>query len=191
MNPTSENRIIARRYLSELWSRGILETADELIAPHCELNDPLCGARVGPDGVKATVDEMRTMFPDLADSLDAFIVESGDQIALRWFAHGTHRAPFLTLPATGRAFLVSGLLLLRFAAGKLIAITACWEPTSLLEQLGLLDTCFETAPLPPLVEATPRSTSAVGLIPSPPPEHRVSRTFTAVEDESELDAGWT
>lgn len=170
MTSTSENRIIARRYLSELWSRGILETADELVAPQCELHDPLFGARIGPDGVKTSVSELRDAFPDLAFSLDSFIVEAGDQIALRWFAHGTHRAPLLSLPATGRAFLVSGLMLLRLQAGKLIAITACWEPTSLLEQLGLFDRGFDA------------------LI---PPERCESPTFAAAGSESELDAGWT
>ncbi|MDX2088023.1 MAG: ester cyclase [Kofleriaceae bacterium] len=191
MPSTTDNRIIARRYLSELWSRGLLETADELIAPQCELNDPLCGVRVGPDGIKAAVSELRSTFPDLAVSLDAFIVEAGDQIALRWFAHGTHLGSFFTLPATGNAFLVSGLLLLRFKEGKLRAITACWEPTVLLGQLGLLDPRYAATPPTPVVEVTPGSTPSLQVISAPSPERKLSRTFATAASESELDAGWT
>lgn len=168
----TDNGILARRYLGELWSRGELATADEILTPDCVLRDPLCGECTGPAAIKAAVAELRLPFPDLTFSLDAIVVEAGAQIALRWFAHGTHRAPLFGIPPTGRAFLISGLLLLRFAAGRIAVITASWEPVLLLEQLGLLASSFDPAPCQPL--------------PVPPPE---PLAFPAA-GESELDAGW-
>jgi len=191
MESTSENRIIARRYLSELWSRGILETADELAAPHCQLSDPFCGGGTGPDAIKAAVQELRVPFPDLAFSLDSFIVETGHQLALRWFAHGTHRGPLLGIEPTEREFLVSGLLLLRIENGKLIAITACWEPTLLLEQLGLLDSSFDPAPCEPLPVPAPALETPVPVAVSQPAPIPVTLPFAPMQTESELDAGWT
>ncbi|HVK89123.1 MAG TPA: ester cyclase [Kofleriaceae bacterium] len=190
MTSTSEHRIIARRYLGDLWSRGLLATADTIVAPSCELRDPLCGLRCGPDAIKAAVCELRLAFPDLAFSLDDFLIEAGDQLALRWSAHGTHRAPLLGIPCTDRRFCVSGLLLLRYRAGKLVAITTGWDPIALLEQLGM----FEVAEAPrsrlargssPLVETTPARGATT---PSKPPEGAFARA--ASQPESELDAGW-
>jgi steroid delta-isomerase-like uncharacterized protein len=168
----TDNGILARRYLSELWSRGDLATADELLTADCALHDPLCGDRTGRAAIKAAVAVLRLPFPDLAVSIDAIVVEAGAQIALRWFAHGTHRGALYGIPPTGRAFLISGLLLLRFAAGRLAVITASWEPILLLEQLGLLASSFDPAPCQPL--------------PVPPPEP-IAFPPTG---ESELDAGW-
>lgn len=192
MPSTSQNHLIARCYLSDLWSRGLLATADAIVAPSCELQDPLCGLRRGPDAIKAAVCELRLPFPDLAFSLDDVIVDAGDQLALSWTAHGTHRAPLLGIPATARRFHVSGMLLLRFRTSKLIAITMCWEPTELLQQLGLLGA--QPAPRSRLA----RGSSNVPVAPPAreetrvPPSEQAGRTvsFALTQPESELDAGW-
>jgi steroid delta-isomerase-like uncharacterized protein len=146
----TDNGILAWRYLSELWSRGQLATADEILTPDCVLRDPLCGDCTGRDAIKAAVAELRRPFPDLTFSFDTIVIEAGDRLALRWFAHGTHRAPLFGIPPTERAFLISGLLLLRFSAGRLAKITASWEPMRLLGQLGLLESSFAPAPRGPL-----------------------------------------
>lgn len=126
---TPDHALLTRRYLDDLWSRGALATADAILTPDCTLHDPVCGTCTGPAAIKAAVTGLRRPFSYLVFSLDAIVVEAGAQTALRWFARGRHRA-------TRRTFLLSGLLLLRFAAGRIGVITASWEPLRLLEQLG-------------------------------------------------------
>ena len=62
---TDQNKAIARRWSEELWSRGNLAVADEIIASDYERHDPgdPFPAR-GPADVKRIVQMLRSMLPD-------------------------------------------------------------------------------------------------------------------------------
>jgi hypothetical protein len=146
----SPNLDIAQRYLGDFWSRGRFEAARELLAPACTVRDPLLGECVGADSLTSRIREMRAAFPGLTWNVDEVLADEGPQLALTW-------------SATTNAVKVTGLMLLRFENGKLIAITSRWEPLDLVSQL------------PPRPARTARgSTPAISI--------------AAIE--SELDAQW-
>lgn len=135
---TPSNLSIAQAYLDYLWSRRNLYFLELLVAPDCMVRDSLFGDSAESEHVEAQVCEMHEAFPDLAYSLEEVIADAGNQLALRWSARGTHRGPLLGIPATHRAISLAGVLLLRFAEARLIAITSLWEPYSMFQQLGLV-----------------------------------------------------
>lgn len=148
------NLEIARWYLDELWSRGRFDGLPDRIAPTCTVRDPLFGECVGADGLRTRVVALRRAFPDLRWRVGDILAEEGAQLALTW-------------SATAQWVEVSGLLLLRFDdAGRLVAITARWEPDDLLRR------AVTAPPRPPRLARG--STPAIS---------------TAVE-ESDVDAHW-
>ena len=62
---TEQNKAIARRWSEELWSRGNLAVADEIIAANYQRHDPgdPFPAR-GPEDVKRIVTMLRSMLSD-------------------------------------------------------------------------------------------------------------------------------
>src|SRR5215475_15587254 len=70
------NKHTARRWSEELWSRGDLAVADEIVAPEYERHDPgdPFPAR-GPEDVKRIVTMLRTMLPDLNIQIEAQVAE--------------------------------------------------------------------------------------------------------------------
>jgi hypothetical protein len=63
------NKAAARRWSEELWGRGHLAVADEIIATDYVRHDPGDPFPAhGPDDVKRIVSSLRTMLPDFATS---------------------------------------------------------------------------------------------------------------------------
>lgn len=61
----------------------------------------------GLEGLKDVLRGMRTAFPDMQWVVEEQ-VESADKVVSRFSWSGTHRAPFLGVPATGRRVTVWG-----------------------------------------------------------------------------------
>lgn len=150
---TATNLSVAQAYMDYLWSRRNLYFLEILVAESCAVRDSLFGESTQRDHVKAQVCEMHQAFPDLAYTIDEIIADAGDQLALRWSARGTHRGSLIGIPATERAISISGVLLLRFAEDKLVAITSLWQPYTMLQQLGLVPGAYVVPAHVPPVEA--------------------------------------
>lgn len=180
---------LAEAYLDYLWSRRNLYFVEVLMAKDCKLRDSLFGESTASEHVKAQVCEMHQGFPDIAYTLDGVIVNAGNQLALRWSAHGTHRGQLLGIPATRRAISLSGMLLLRFAEARMIAITSLWDPYCMFHQLGLVAAAHDVGALARSVASGVRITTAngheqlvAGLL-----QERMSPTRPLVVD---VDAQW-
>jgi len=129
----------------ELLGAGRMELADELISADCldhggESGPPVAGGEAGaargPEGVKGVVGWLRSAFPDLAYEIeDAF--GTGDRVAIRCTARGTHRGEFLGRPPTGRSFAVQQIHLFRVTDGQIAEHWAARDDVGLMHQLGL------------------------------------------------------
>jgi len=96
---SEENKAIARRWSEELWSKGELAIADEIVAPNYVRHDPGDPFEVeGPEGVKRLVGGARALMPDLYITIDDVIAE-GDKVVSRYTGTGTVTGEFM-----GRAF---------------------------------------------------------------------------------------
>src|SRR5262249_11820517 len=79
-----QNKATARRWSEELWGKGNLAVADEIIAPEYVRHDPgdPFPAR-GPEDVKRILTMLRTMLPDLRIQIEAMVAED-DMVLSRY-----------------------------------------------------------------------------------------------------------
>ncbi len=113
-----ENKRLVARFLDEVYNRGDLDVADELVAPDYTSHNRLGIEVLGPEGIKAAARAQRAAFPDQRTYIDELIAE-GDKVVVRGRDVGTHTgAPFAGIEASGRPFEVSWIDIFRVEDGK-------------------------------------------------------------------------
>jgi len=143
-----QNKAMARRWSEELWGKGNLAVADEIIAPEYVRHDPgdPFPAR-GPEDVKWIVTMLRTMLPDLNIQIEAMVAEN-DMVVSRYTTTATDTRGYMGKPPTGRTIRTSAMQMFRFANGKIVESWAVRDDLGTLVQLGHLP------PMGPPKEAT-------------------------------------
>jgi steroid delta-isomerase-like uncharacterized protein len=108
--PTSEqNKILVRRWLGEVFSRGDLTKAEELFTRNYALHDPSFPHDVhGPEGIKRYVTAYRVAFPNLEVDVEDQLAEE-DKVVTRWTVRGIYSGEFLGLAPTDDEVTVSGI----------------------------------------------------------------------------------
>jgi len=133
---TKENKALARRMNTEIWTDKNRDVIDELIAPDCVFH---AGDREfrGPGGYQTFFDAYVTAFPDLSIQINKLIAE-GDTVVTTYTARGQHSGPLMKVEPTGKQVEVSGVSILRFKGGKMIEGNTLWNEMSLMQQLGVV-----------------------------------------------------
>src|SRR5262245_4879751 len=135
---TEQNKATARRWSEELWSRGNLAVASEIVAPDYvrhDAGDPF-PAR-GPEDVKRIVTMLRSMLPDLTITIDQMVAE-GDFVVSRYTSTATDTRGYMGMPPTGKTIRTSAMQMFRFANGKIVESWAVRDDLGTLRQLGHL-----------------------------------------------------
>ena len=133
-----QNKATARRWSEELWGRGNLAVADEIIAPDYVRHDPgdPFPAR-GPEDVKRLVAMLRTMLPDLRIEVEEIVAE-GELVVSRYTTTATDTRGFMGKPPTGKSIRTSAMQMFRFDHGKIVESWAARDDLGTLRQLGHL-----------------------------------------------------
>ena len=119
--------------LVEAYNSRTLEDFDSLLSDDVVL--VRAGEKAhGRDEFKRVLQRLRRAFPDIQYRIDDAI-ESGDRIALRWEANGTHRDEYLGIPATGRNARYSGVTIYELRDGKIARVWVAADLFSLLRSL--------------------------------------------------------
>lgn len=139
-----DNRVIARRYMDEIMSRGNYAALDELADEDVIVRDVALPEGKGQSFLVQCLEMFRAGFPDMTFRLDDLIV-AGDRVIVKWLALGTNSAPFMGMPATDKAVAVKGCHLLRISDGKVREHDVYWDTYSLFQSLGLLPTMDDLA----------------------------------------------
>lgn len=135
---SEENKLLVRRALEEIYARGRVELADELVHPAFVDHDPSHpDLPTGPDGVKETVRSLQSTFGELRFQIEDELAE-GDRVVQRVTMSGRHTGPLLGRAATGREFAVRHVYIWRLADGKIVEHWGSRDDLGLLRQLGLL-----------------------------------------------------
>jgi len=130
------NKQVVRLLYEEVFGRGRLHTADELVHPDAvDLHD--AQDRRGPERVKEVVTMLRSAFPDQRWDITELICE-GDRVAMYSTWTATHEGSFMGMPATHRQACVHHMYLFRLAEGKIIEYAAVRDDLGMMGQLGLL-----------------------------------------------------
>lgn len=135
---SEENKALARRSIAEIWNKGNLTAADELIAPNNVDHDPANpNPGRGPEGTKQSAAMYRTAFPDLHITVEEVIAE-GDQVVTRWTARGTHKGDLMGISPTGKQITITGISINRIVGGKAQEGWTNWDTLGMMQQLGVV-----------------------------------------------------
>jgi steroid delta-isomerase-like uncharacterized protein len=135
---TEENEAIVRRFFEEVYNRGNLEVADELMASDFVDHDMLPGQQSGVEGYKRSVAEQRAASSDLRFSIEDMFAE-GDKVVTRSIGSGTHdRGELMGAPPTGKRITVSNITITRLEGGKIVEEWTESDTLGMMRQLGLV-----------------------------------------------------
>jgi ketosteroid isomerase-like protein len=135
---SEQNKAVVRRLFEELWNKGNLMVADELLAPNYVNHDPSTpDFGRGPENEKKRASLYRSAFPDLRMTIEDMIAE-GDMVTARWSCRATHKGDLGGIAPTGKQVTTSGISIGRFAAGKIAEAWVNWDALGFMQQLGVM-----------------------------------------------------
>ena len=126
---------IVRQFIERVLNDGDIDAADEYFLADMVEEVPFPGQGPGVVGLKDVLRGMRAAFPDMKWVVEEQ-VESGDKVVSRFVWSGTHRAPFLGVPATGRHVSVWGMVIDQFEGQKIKSTRIIMDALGLMAQLG-------------------------------------------------------
>ena len=132
-----ENKALFRRAYEEVWNRGNLSVADELIAPDFINHAASPGSNRGPESMRGSVTWARNAFPDVHFEIEELVAE-GDIVAGRLTMSATHEGPLMGEPPTGRSVRTNHMHFVRFRDGKAVEHWGVRDDLGMMRQLGLV-----------------------------------------------------
>ncbi len=131
-----ENKAVVRRHVEELFNKGDLSVADEIISADYVYHSPLGMEFKGPEGVKQMVAMARDAFPDIHFTIDDMVAE-GDVVAVRYTYTGTHKGEYMGIAPTGKKINLTTAIFYRFVDGKEVEALSYGDTLALFQQLGV------------------------------------------------------
>ena len=95
------------------------------------------GAHHGLEGYKELYDTWTRAFPNLHFTIEDQVAEGSKVMTLFTFS-GTHSGKLGEIDPTGREVSVTGVLVCRFAEGKVVEEKGVWDSLRLMQQLGVV-----------------------------------------------------
>jgi len=135
---SEQNKTNVRRLFEEVWNKGQMPVADELLAPsytHHDSSTPDVGR--GPESEKKRVTLYRNAFPDIRFTIEDMLAE-GETVVARWSCRGTHKGQLNGIAPTGKQFNITGVSIARFTNGKMFEGYVNWDALGLMQQLGVV-----------------------------------------------------
>jgi len=130
---TLSNEAIYRRLIEEGFNQGNLAVVDELMAP--DAREHQRGSRDGVEGAKATINYLRSVFPDFKITIDEVVV-SGDKVWARQKGGGTNLGSFAGHPPTGIKAFIDVIDVVRIEDGKIVEHWGVPDQLGMMLQLG-------------------------------------------------------
>lgn len=128
---------LVRRNIETVQNGGDFTVFDEIFANDFTDHTPQKGVTADKDGVRTLYLGLRTAFPDFHADIHWQTVED-DKVTTFKTYHGTHRAEFLGVPATGREIHFDTIDVFRVRDGRLTDHWGIADLLGVLIQLGSL-----------------------------------------------------
>ena len=135
----SDNKGLVRRVCEEAINKGNFGVLEEVLGTDYVYREPTIGEKRGKTAIRELMTMYRNAFPDLKMTIEEQIAE-GDKVVTRWTATGTQRGEFMGVRPTGKQSRVQGIVVTRFANGKIVEETEIYDALGMLRQLGALPT---------------------------------------------------
>jgi len=134
---SDQNKQLTQRVLEEMFEKGRLEAADELVHPEFVNHEAPPGSPQGPAGLKETVAWLRGLWGPMRFDLKDEICQA-DKVVARVVMHGRHVGEFLGKPPSGKEFATKQIHIWRIEDGKLIEHWSVRDDLGQALQLGLI-----------------------------------------------------
>jgi predicted ester cyclase len=138
---TRRNKDASRRLYEEVFGRGNLAVADEILAADAVSHGPGSPPTVGADQIKRQALVLRTAMPDLRVTLNDQLAE-GDRVTSYWSGSGTHTGdvalPTGPVTATGNRISFEEIRIDRYAGGRIVESWFIPDRLTLWQQMGVL-----------------------------------------------------
>ena len=120
---TENNEVIAHRFHMEIFQKGELSVADEILETNFIWRNSLIPSELahGPEGTKKVAAVVIDSMPDLRITHDDTISEN-DKVLIRWTITGTVKKELFGIPASDKPITVVGFDLFRLASGKIVEL---------------------------------------------------------------------
>jgi predicted ester cyclase len=129
-----KNKTIVKRNVEEIWNKGNVSVAEEIVATDYVRHLPGGKEIRGRERYKEYVKGFYTTFPDARFTMKDLIAV-GDYVVLRWSCVGTHTGKGIGSP-TGKEFEITGIVIYRLAGGKMVEDWSEFDRLVLMQQLG-------------------------------------------------------
>lgn len=133
----TDNAAVIQRFTDEVLNQGRYEVCNEIVAENFVELDPLPGQSQGREGLKEVIAMMRSGFPDMHWTIEEQVA-SGEKVVTRFTWTGTHRGPFLGIPATGKPVAVKGVVIDRIVNGLMTDSRILMDTFGMMTQLGAI-----------------------------------------------------
>jgi predicted ester cyclase len=130
----SDNMILARRVLEEIFPANDLDALRETISDHFVNHEAPPGTPHGLAGIAMYMTLLNEAFSDQRWEIHDVLADH-DEVALRCTHSGVHTGDFFGLPATGRRFAYNQVHIVRIIDGKCTDHWAVRDDTALMRQL--------------------------------------------------------
>ena len=131
---SEENRAVVLRWFEEVWNERRSEAIDELMTDESVCYTDQGPMRGGEEFRQQQYLPLLSAFPDLRVQVDG-IVDSDEEVVVRWSAHGTHTGEGLPIPPTMNPASFTGISWIRVRDGKL---HEGWQASNIAEVLRRL-----------------------------------------------------
>jgi serine phosphatase RsbU (regulator of sigma subunit)/predicted ester cyclase len=129
-----ENKVVVRRLIEEVYNRGNLDMADELLAPNYVDHTWPPGKYAGREGLKRSVAKQRAASSDLHITIEEQIAE-GDKVVSWVISSLTHdRERFLGLAPTGERMTMKHIFISRVVEGKIVEVWGVGDISDVWQQ---------------------------------------------------------
>ena len=141
MSDLQANKDASRRLYEEVFGRGNLEAADEIMAADIVSHGPGVPPLVGTAQIKRQAQLLRGGLPDLAVALNDQIAEE-DRVCSRWTGTGTHTGDLMLptgpVPATGKQIAFDEIRIDRYLDGRIVESWFIPDRFTMWSALGLI-----------------------------------------------------
>lgn len=129
-----------RRLFKEVFEKGKLEVADEILTPDFTFQYPFPGFPPGAEGIKEFVKTFHTAFPQFEVEIHDLFGD-GEGVAIRWTLRGQHAGDFLGIPASNKYVSLSAIGIYRPPDGPGGQLASGWlemDTLGLFQQIGVV-----------------------------------------------------
>jgi predicted ester cyclase len=134
MSSPEENKALVRRFSEEVYNRGNLDVADELLAPDYLSRDALTGEEASKEDLKLAIAEQAAASSDLHFSIEEQIAE-GDKVVTRSIGSGTHDLQvYEGLAPSNARITIENVTISRVVEGRIVEERVVSDSSSLWQQ---------------------------------------------------------